>query len=120
WPGNIRELKNVIERAVILSRGKVLRLDLAMANILDDGGSGDGDGGQRSDAVAGDAATGRRILTEEELQRLARDNIVAALNATDWRVSGPNGAAKLLGLKPTTLADRIKRLGIRRARGAAA
>ncbi|MDX1561957.1 MAG: sigma 54-interacting transcriptional regulator, partial [Gammaproteobacteria bacterium] len=47
WPGNIRELKNVIERAVILSRGKVLRLDLAMANILDDGGSGDGDGGQR-------------------------------------------------------------------------
>jgi transcriptional regulator with GAF, ATPase, and Fis domain len=113
WPGNIRELKNVIERAVILSQGKVLRLDLAMASIFE------------ADTIhdtAGDAApdSARRILTEAELTELSRQNLVAALVAANWRVSGPNGAAKLLGLKPTTLADRIKRLGVSRPSEAAA
>ena len=113
WPGNIRELKNVIERAVILSQGKVLRLDLAMASIFE---------ADTVDERAGDAApdSARRILTEAELTELSRQNIVAALVATNWRVSGPNGAAKLLGLKPTTLADRIKRLGVTRPSEAAA
>jgi len=113
WPGNIRELKNVIERAVILSQGKVLRLDLAMANILDDAAE--------ETALAGDDRdAARRILTEDELTELSRANILNALRATDWRVSGPNGAAKLLGLKPTTLTDRMKKLGISRPRDAAA
>ena len=106
WPGNIRELKNVIERAVILSQGKVLRLDLAMANILED---------QAEVAAGGEDATERhRILTEDELNELHRRNIVNALRAANWRVSGQNGAARLLGLKPTTLADRMKKFGISR------
>jgi PAS domain S-box-containing protein len=112
WPGNIRELKNVIERAVILSRGKVLRLDLAMANRnrpSDDPEASDGE--ERSED---------KILTEEELIELGRANVLRALEAADWRVSGPNGAARLLGLKPTTLADRMKKLGLRRPAGKAA
>jgi PAS domain S-box-containing protein len=111
WPGNIRELKNVIERAVILSQGKVLRLDLAMANILEPA-AGSAESGS-------EAAAAHRILTEDELVDLGRRNIVNALRAAGWRVSGPNGAAKLLGLKPTTLADRMKKLGITRPRDAA-
>jgi PAS domain S-box-containing protein len=112
WPGNIRELKNVIERAVILSQGKVLRLDLAMANILE------------SSPRAPDSSPGLgpdlEILTEQQLTDLGRQNTLNALRATDWRVSGPNGAAKLLGLKPTTLADRMKKLGISRPEPTAA
>jgi len=106
WPGNIRELKNVIERAVILSQGKVLRLDLAMANILEDEA-------ELPAATGGDGKS-QRILTEEELTELSRQNILRALRACDWRVSGPNGAARLLGLKPTTLTDRIRKFGISR------
>ena len=112
WPGNIRELKNVIERAVILSRGKVLRLDLAMANRLKPADDPEvSDGGGRSE---------EEILTEEEFIELAKANMRRALGAADWRVSGPNGAARLLGLRPTTLADRIKKLGLRRPAGKAA
>jgi PAS domain S-box-containing protein len=106
WPGNIRELKNVIERAVILSRGKVLRLDLAMSDIL---------GTQREETVATTDAR-PRIMTEEEIRELERNNIIAALKLCDWRVSGPNGAAKLLGIKPTTLADRIRKFKIEKPR----
>jgi transcriptional regulator with GAF, ATPase, and Fis domain len=111
WPGNIRELKNVIERAVILSQGKVLRLDLAMATILE----------HDAETAAGDAAaaSGDRILTEDAIDELVRRNTVAALRSANWRVSGPKGAAKLLGLKPTTLADRMKKLGINRPRDGA-
>ncbi|HEX5046659.1 MAG TPA: sigma 54-interacting transcriptional regulator [Gammaproteobacteria bacterium] len=109
WPGNIRELKNVIERAVILSRGKVLRLDLAMTDIL-------------SPAVAReDPSTpgGGTLLTEAEIQELERKNMLLALQLAGWRVSGPNGAAKMLGVKPTTLADRMRKLRIAKPRDTA-
>ena len=107
WPGNVRELKNVIERAVILSPANVLRLDLSMPDPV------------RAEVgrSANEGAASVRILTEKEMQDLRRKNIVAALEARDWRVSGPNGAAALLGIRPTTLADRIKALGIRKPRG---
>jgi PAS domain S-box-containing protein len=105
WPGNIRELKNVIERAVILSQGKVLRLDLAMANVLEADTAAEG---------AAEHAAAERVLTEQEFRELEKRNMIAALQMCDWRVSGPNGAAKLLGVKPTTLTDRIKKYGIRR------
>ncbi|MGD8339214.1 MAG: sigma 54-interacting transcriptional regulator [Gammaproteobacteria bacterium] len=112
WPGNIRELKNVIERAVILSRGKVLRLDLAMANRLKPTDDPEmAESGSQDDT---------EILTEAELIELNRSNMLKALEAADWRVSGPKGAAKLLGLKPTTLADRMKKLELRRPGGQAA
>jgi DNA-binding NtrC family response regulator len=108
WPGNIRELKNVIERAVILSRGKVLRLDLAMSDILiapttQDGESGHGSGGTQ-------------LLTDAALRELERRNTELALRLADGRVSGPNGAAKLLGVKATTLADRMRKFKIPKAK----
>jgi DNA-binding NtrC family response regulator len=103
WPGNIRELKNVIERAVILSRGKVLRLDLAMSDILN------------AAPTLGDGPTEHgapRLLTESALRELERNNTELALRLADGRVSGPNGAAKMLGIKPTTLADRMRKFRI--------
>src|SRR5882672_2227219 len=104
WPGNIRELKNVIERAVILSRGKVLRLDLAMSDILNSAAV------TETNAPEGVV----RLMTETELFDLERKNTLLALERAQWRVSGPNGAAKLLGVKPTTLADRMKKLKLRK------
>jgi PAS domain S-box-containing protein len=108
WPGNIRELKNVIERAVILSRGKVLRLDLAMSDILE----------AAPQQPETEGAKGEEILTDAALRDLERNNILAALRLADWRVSGPNGAARLLGVKPTTLADRMRKFSIGRPRHA--
>ncbi len=109
WPGNIRELKNVIERAVILSQGKVLRLDLAMSNMLE--GSVEKDA---TSASAPEHPAQDRVLTESELREFERRNVIAALRVSDWRVSGKGGAAQLLGLKPTTLTDRMKKFGITR------
>jgi PAS domain S-box-containing protein len=99
WPGNVRELKNVIERAVILSRGKVLRLDLAMSDILH----------APETAEAEAHATRSQLLSETEVREFERNNTLLALEMAEWRVSGPSGAAKLLGVKPTTLTDRIKK-----------
>ena len=112
WPGNVRELKNVIERAVILSPGKVLRLDLSMPDPAFNAAGEDP--GQ---------VVEQGILTETDMHELQKRNLVRALEAADWRVSGAGGAAELLGVKPTTLADRIRTLGItkparRRRKGA--
>jgi len=99
WPGNVRELGHVIERAVILSPDPPLRLDLALA-------------------VAGPytppPAQQTGVLTDAELRNLERDNLLAALDKSGWRVSGANGAADLLGLHPSTLRDRMRALGIQR------
>lgn len=92
WPGNVRELENVIERAVIISQGSQLELGEWLPK-------------------AGVTETGGRMLTVEELER---EHILKALEFTGWRVSGERGAAKLLGLKPTTLDARMKKLGITR------
>ena len=103
WPGNVRELKNVIERAVILSPKNVLRLDLSMSSI-------------GTDEMAGEqpAATEDKVLTEDQMRAFQKNNLIAALKQTNWRVSGPDGAAELLGVKPTTLADRIRAFGVRK------
>ena len=104
WPGNIRELRNVVERAVILSEGDRLRLDLAMPTL-----------GLPADAPHDDvAASTQSWVTDSEFRRLERDNLVAALEHADWRVSGEGGAAALLGLKPNTLSYRMKTLGVRK------
>ena len=102
WPGNVRELKNVIERAVILSEGKVLRLDLAMADILRTTRS--------KNARANRAET--HVMSEDELIALQKENMLAALRLSDGRVSGPEGAAQMVGLKPSTFTDRMKKFGI--------
>ena len=106
WPGNVRELKNVIERGVILSQGKVLRLDLAMADILTSSRPRDNTPDRRE----------TRLLTERELVALQKENLLAALSLTNGRVSGPEGAAQLVGLKPSTFTDRTKKFGIGRTR----
>lgn len=103
WPGNVRELKNVIERAVILSTGTVLRLDLSMPGLkfgIDD--------------VANVAISNNEVLTEKDMREFQRNNIVKALEQSKWKVSGAGGAAEALGVKSTTLADRIRSLKIRK------
>ena len=103
WPGNVRELKNVIERAVILSQGKVLRLDLSMPDLKPET-----DEAQESEAASAD------ILTDKEIKDLQKSNLIKALGQTNWRVSGAGGAAELLGVRPTTLADRMRTYKIKR------
>ncbi len=107
WPGNVRELKNVIERAVILSAGNVLRLDKSMPDPKPDE--------ELRDPPA--PATGS-ILNEEEMRNFQKRNIIAALKQSNWRVSGAGGAAEILGVKPTTLADRIRTFGIQKPNAA--
>ena len=106
WPGNVRELQNVIERAVITARDGQLNLDRALPERLNDVPAAQG---------AVDTA-GKHVRTAKELEALERQNIIAALESADWKISGPNGAARLLGLKPTTLSSRLKILGIERKR----
>jgi len=101
WPGNIRELRNVIERAVILTKGARLRLDLAM------GGTAKSETGIQLEI---DEAV--MFLTEEEFRAKEKQNLVAALRAADWRVWGPDGAAAMLGVKPSTLSYRMNAFGI--------
>jgi formate hydrogenlyase transcriptional activator len=92
WPGNVRELENVVERAMILSKGE--GLDLAGALTTSRGG--------------------RREPGIRTLDDIQREYILTVLERTGWRVSGEQGAAELLGLKPTTLEARMKKLGITR------
>jgi PAS domain S-box-containing protein len=103
WPGNVRELKNVIERAVILSTGKVLRLDLSMPGLKLD-----------IDGVADAAIMNDEVLSEKDMREFQKSNTIKALKQTNWKVSGIGGAAELLGVRPTTLADRIRTYKIRR------
>lgn len=101
WPGNIRELEHVIERAVVLSRHA--RLDLYKFIPLTDPDV-------VQEAVA-DGADGK-ILTLEEIQNIERQNITRALNQCSWKISGASGAAQLLGIPPSTLHSKIKALNI--------
>ena len=112
WPGNIRELKNVLERAVILSSGQQLRLDLAMPE--DEDGVPLARALQTASATA-DQVTDGAYLTEPELREREKANMVAVLDAAAWRISGPGGAAELLGIKPSTLAYRMKIFGIEKS-----
>ncbi|UPJ52199.1 sigma 54-interacting transcriptional regulator [Bradyrhizobium sp. 200] len=110
WPGNVRELQNVIERAAILAQNGRLRIDLP-----------DVSGVQPSAAAARVKADVRpAVMTAAEMREHERANILAALQACAGKVFGPGGAAEMLDIKPTTLASRIKALGIaERSRGAA-
>lgn len=96
WPGNVRELQNVIERAVIGSRGGALRVELPDPGVDDKSASVDA----------------RGVLTYEDLRRLERENLLAALEQTQWRIAGPDGASELLGMNPSTLRSRLKAFGI--------
>jgi len=102
WPGNVRELQNVVERAVITSRGGPISFELPSAPH----------GPQHSDR-SGDSRV-IHVRTEEELREAERANVLAVLNKTRWKVYGRGGAAEVLGIKPGTLAARMKKLGLRR------
>jgi transcriptional regulator with GAF, ATPase, and Fis domain len=103
WPGNVRELQHVIERAVITAGGARLTIDLP---------AGPAAPGESAASAVPDADT---VLTDAEVRRLEADNIRRALRLARGKVSGPGGAAELLGIKPTTLASRIKALGLSHA-----
>jgi transcriptional regulator with GAF, ATPase, and Fis domain len=94
WPGNVRELENVVERAVVATRGDVLQLaeSVEVAQPREMGEMG------------------------EALSDVERVHILKVLKETFWRIEGPNGAARILGLKPSTLRGRMKKLGIQKDR----
>lgn len=106
WPGNVRELQNCIERALILAQHGELQFDLpGMENTT-----------QRTASAppSSPESAGRPVLTEAEMRELERNNTLAALEQAGWRIHGDGGAAQRLGLKPTTLISRIKKLGLKR------
>jgi transcriptional regulator with GAF, ATPase, and Fis domain len=105
WPGNIRELRNVIERAVIISRGGALDFDLPVTDSPP--------APPRFVPREADSPESG-FLTEPEMQRRERENLVVVLQKTDWKIKGADGAAELLGVKPTTLLSRIKKMGLKR------
>jgi formate hydrogenlyase transcriptional activator len=102
WPGNVRELQNTVERAIILWREGPLTFDLPAT--------------RRSENNTPEAKSGTKVapLTRDQLKRQEREAIVNALNQTNGKISGPGGAAELLGMKPSTLSSRISSLGINR------
>lgn len=116
WPGNIRELENVVERQVILARaGRVCFDGLQLEN-----GAAESEGAESEGAGSGSAGGGAAggqpapagIITAEVFRAMERANLLAALTHCGGKVSGADGAAALLGLKPTTLASRLKKHGI--------
>src|SRR5437667_139805 len=113
WPGNIRELQNVIERAVVLSRGPALELDRDLLPAPTRLGSGPGVERYAEPVrpVAKSAASGLAAALEET----ERAHIVAALERADGAIEGPRGAAKILEMHPNTLRSRMEKLGLRRS-----
>jgi transcriptional regulator with GAF, ATPase, and Fis domain len=103
WPGNIRELRNVIERAAIFARGGALDFDLPVTGV------------DSTSFVSGDDDNVEvEYLTDAEMQRRDRENLFAVLQKSGWKIKGVDGAAELLGIKPTTLISRIERMGLKR------
>jgi len=120
WPGNIRELQNVIERSVIGCEAEELSIDESslIRQATPQPAIQQLSGGPRPTADVGTVAKGQKAAAT--LEEIERDAIVRALNATNCVVGGPHGAAKLLGLKRTTLQARIRKLGIAHVKTAAA
>lgn len=109
WPGNIRELENIIERQVIVAQGRKL--------VFDDLLLGESSYWRRSDLAPAEAQYGAQqqaatLLTEHALSQRQRESAMAALAQARGKVSGAGGAAELLGIKPTTLASRLNKWGI--------
>jgi transcriptional regulator with GAF, ATPase, and Fis domain len=110
WPGNVRELENVLERAVILATGPTLQV---APDLLPTPASPGPALERARPGGAGDArsAPGQPLRRLEDLER---DYIVTVLRHTSWVITGPRGAATVLGLNPSTLRSRIKKLRISR------
>ena len=105
WPGNVRELQNVVERAVIVSRGGKLAFDLPESARS---------GSRPVRHAPPSPGSSETVIPEQEWRNRERANIIAALRQANSRISGKGGAADLLGISASTLASRIKSLGIER------
>ena len=105
WPGNVRELQNAIERAVIVSGGGKLTLDLPQTGTASK---------HPAKALRNELPRTEAVIPEAEWRIHERANVLTALRQARFRVSGKGGAAELLGINPATLASRIKALGINR------
>jgi transcriptional regulator with GAF, ATPase, and Fis domain len=105
WPGNIRELRSVIERAVIFAAGGALEFDLPQSDFSPNPIPPAPQVGDKPD---------QEYLTDSEMQRLERENLFNVLEKTGWKIKGADGAAELLGVKPTTLISRIEKMGLKR------
>ncbi len=104
WPGNVRELQNVIERALILAQNGRLEFDLPPSAR------------ETTERVQTPAPEGKSsILTEAERHERDIANLLSALTKARWKIHGTGGAAELLGLKPTTLLSRMKKLGVKKS-----
>jgi DNA-binding NtrC family response regulator len=101
WPGNVRELQNLIERGIIVSKDGSIQWDSIIPNAKT--------AIQSNEVVSKDI-----IYTTDDLVEIERENIIKALKKTNWRISGKNGAATLLKMPSTTLASKLKSLGIKR------
>jgi formate hydrogenlyase transcriptional activator len=106
WPGNVRELQNSIERALILAQNGVMYFDLRARSLSAVPTA--------PPPVAKTASADVAVLSDIEFRQRERDNYLAALNKTHWKIHGPGGTAELLGLKPTTLISRIKKFGLKK------
>ncbi|CAG37042.1 sigma-54-dependent Fis family transcriptional regulator [Desulfotalea psychrophila] len=102
WPGNVRELRNIVERSAIFSLSGPLRLHLPET----------ADSSTHSHAITTEDSS--VILSEKKMLELQRENTRAALAQCNWKIYGIDGAATLLGIKPTTLATRIKKMNLKR------
>lgn len=102
WPGNIRELQNVIERGVVLSKGSILRLGADLLPLEASGAS------MESGPIA-------ETKDRDSLEEIERQHILRVLARTGWVISGPSGAGAILDIHPNTLRSLMNRLGIRRA-----
>jgi len=107
WPGNVRELQNVVEKAVILAHDGELRFDLGPSEARVPGQP------RREEHIA----TRSEVITRDDWKRQERESIMRALQQAGGKVSGPRGAAELLGMRPTTLSSRLKAMGITRQFG---
>jgi DNA-binding NtrC family response regulator len=105
WPGNIRELRNLIERAIIVARGNALEFDLPTTISAP---------ASTPPVFQFSESAHSVFLTEPEIQRRERENLCMVLQKTGWKIKGADGAAELLGVKPTTLISRIKKMGLQR------
>lgn len=104
WPGNIRELQNVVERAVITCQSGKITLDIPFHTQHTETGSAESHASEDQD----------RVLTNLELKKIEKKNIFTTLQQTGWKIYGTGGAADLIGLKPTTLVSKIKKYNIKK------
>ncbi|MGA6970534.1 MAG: sigma 54-interacting transcriptional regulator [Candidatus Binatus sp.] len=103
WPGNVRELLNAVERAVIASRLGSLQLEIPGAKLESFGPA----------TAPCESREESEVIPDKEMSRRARDNMVAALKRSGGKIYGPGGAAELLGIRPSTLNTRVKKLGLK-------